>query len=185
MTKTRVGLVAIALAGALLAGCGGGDDTASTRAVGADGSPRPSSLGDVAGKDGRLTEITEAPGTGPLLGLEEGKEVRVGDVASFCTNYAIVAAYRDELQRLVAAGDASGARDHVEAKVREVEAAASKTHIAISGDRDLGMTPFTFVVGTEKWLYEDRSDDAEAMAERLAFSVERLAPFDAALTEAC
>lgn len=185
MRKTKVGLVAVGLLVSLSVGCGGGDDTTSTGAVGADGSPRPSSLAEVAGKDGRLTEVTEAPGTGPLLGVESGNEVRVGDLSSFCASYAIVAAYRDELERLVAAGDASGARDHVEAKAREIEAAASKTNIAIAGDRDFGMKPFSFFVGTEQWLYEDRSDDVEAMAERLAFHHERLDPFDKALAEAC
>ncbi len=179
-------LLVLVLCLAPLAGCSDdGDDGPAGGTVDAGGGDRsrPSSLEDLVGTVPGLSEITEPEGTGPLLGTEDGEEVRVADVAGFCEGYGAVAAYRDDLAARLDAGDRQGALDLVASDRSAAEEAAGRAQLAISGGRDLDMVPWTFVVSTEQWAYDGL--DLATLQERLTARAPALDPFDQALAEVC
>jgi hypothetical protein len=180
-------LTLLVLCLAPLAACSddGGTDATSGGAVDAagDDQSRPSSLEDLVGTVPGLSEITEPEGTGPLLGTDNGEEVRVADVALFCQGYGAVAAYRDDLATLLDAGDQQGALDHISSGWTAAQDAAGQAQLSISGGMDLDMVPWSFVATTEQWAYDGL--DVATMQERLAARAASLTPFDEALAQAC
>lgn len=115
MVRRTLILLVVCVAPLMACSDGGDDDATAGDAVGVGGDDqsRPSSLEDLVGTVPGLSEITEPEGTGPVLGTENGEEVRVADVALLCEGYGAVAAYRDELAALLDAGDQPGALDHI------------------------------------------------------------------------
>ena len=180
-------LIVLVLCLAPLAACSddGGDDATAGDAVGAAGDDRsrPSSLEDLVGTVPGLSEITEPEGTGPLLGTENGEEVRVADVALFCEGYGAVAAYRDELAALLDAGDQQGAIEHIQSGWSAAQDAAGQAQLSISGGMDLDMVPWSIVTTTEQWAYDGL--DVATMQERMDARGPELTPFDEALAQAC
>ena len=184
-------LIVLVLCLAPLAACSddGGNDPTAGDAIGAAGDgagddrSRPSSLEDLVGTVPVLSEITEPEGTGPVLGTENGEEVRVADVALFCEGYGAVAAYRDELAALLDAGDQQGAIEHIQSGWSAAQDAAGQAQLSISGGMDLDMVPWSIVTTTEQWAYDGL--DVATMQERMDARGPELTPFDEALAQAC
>lgn len=162
---------------ALVTGCSdddGGDATAGSQ---------PRTLEELAAQDGRLTEITDPPADGPVIGTEDGEEVRVNDTQAYCDGYWVVSDYRDQIFNLIDRGERELLETYVEGTGPSAEAAAGDVQVALSGGMDLDMRPWVFVVNSQEWIYDGL--DLETIQQRATVVDADLEGFDRAFDEIC
>lgn len=170
-------MLLLALLLALVTGCS--DDDGGDTSVG----DQPRTLEEFAAQDDRLTEITDPPANGPLIGTENGEEVRVNDTQTFCDGYGRVADYRDQIFNLLDRDERDLLTSYVEGTAPSAEEAAGDVQLGISGGMDLDMLPWTFVASSKQWIYDGL--DLETIRERATVKNAELEGFDRAYAEIC
>lgn len=175
-------IVSIALVTVLVGCSDDGGDSADTT-TGSEPRTVRDALDQAAEQDDRFTEITEPAGDGPLIGEEDGEEVRVSDAQVFCDGYWRVSDYRDQLFNLLDREDLDLLTSHVTGTGPSAEEAASDLRLGISGGMDLDMRPWVFVVDSQEWIR--KGYDLATIRERAEDGNADLEGFDRAYAEIC